>query len=113
MVRQGSQEAAEFYESIFKNSKIKDTTTLHDTPSGSVDIVTIELSGQEFTLISAGPLFKFTPAVSFLVACDTKEEVEALWAKLSEGGTALMELVNTRSAKNMDGRRTGTVFRGR
>src|SRR5688572_32436877 len=88
-----AKEAAEFYASIFKNSKIKDTTTLHETPSGSVDIVTIELSGQEFTLISAGPLFKLTPAVSFLVACATKEEVEALWAKLSQGGMALMKLV--------------------
>jgi predicted 3-demethylubiquinone-9 3-methyltransferase (glyoxalase superfamily) len=57
-----------------------------------VDIVTIELCGQEFTLISAGPLFKFNPAVSFLVACSAKEEVEALWAKLSKGGMALMEL---------------------
>jgi len=87
-----AKEAAEFYTSIFKNSKVKETTTLHNTPSGSVDILTIQLSGQEFTLISAGPLFKFTPAVSFLVACATKEEVEALWAKLSKGGMALMEL---------------------
>jgi len=44
-----------------------------------VDLLTIELSGQEFRLLGAGPLFKFTPAVSFLVACDTKEEVDALW----------------------------------
>ncbi len=87
-----AKEAAEFYTSVFENSKIKDTTTLHNTPSGSVDIVTIELSGQEFTLISAGPLFKFNPSVSFLVACKTKDEVDALWEKLSEGGAALMEL---------------------
>jgi predicted 3-demethylubiquinone-9 3-methyltransferase (glyoxalase superfamily) len=57
-----------------------------------VDIVTVELSGQEFTLISAGPLFKFTPAVSFLIACDTKKEAESLWGRLSKGGQALMEL---------------------
>lgn len=57
-----------------------------------MDIVTIELSGQEFTLLSAGPLFKFTPAVSFLVACNTKEEVDALWGELSKGRSALMEL---------------------
>ncbi len=87
-----AKEAAEFYTSIFKDSKIKNTTTLHNTPSGSVDVVTIELYGQEFTLISAGPLFKFNPSVSFLVACNTKEEVDALWEKLSEGGSALMEL---------------------
>ena len=87
-----AREAAEFYTSVFENSKIKGTTTLHNTPSGSVDIVTIELSGQEFTLLSAGPLFKFNPSVSFLVACKTKDEVDTLWEKLSEGGVALMEL---------------------
>src|SRR5712692_539633 len=87
-----AKEAAEFYTSVFENSKIKGMTMLHSTPSGSVDMVTIELSGQEFTLISAGPLFKFNPSVSFLVVCKTKDEVDALWEKLSEGGTALMEL---------------------
>ncbi len=87
-----AREAAEFYISIFKDSEIKNTTTLHNTPSGSVDVVTIELYGQQFTLISAGPLFKFNPSVSFLVACNTKEEVDALWENLSEGGSALMEL---------------------
>ena len=87
-----AKEAAEFYTSVFENSKIKDTTTLHNTPSGSVDMVTIELSGQDFTLLSAGPLFKFNPSVSFLVACQTKDEVDALWEKLSVGGAALMEL---------------------
>jgi len=87
-----AKQAAEFYTSIFRNSGIKNTTTLHDTPSGSVDIVTIEILGQEFTLLSAGPLFKFTPAVSFLVACKTKEEVDDLWNKLSKQGTPLMEL---------------------
>jgi predicted 3-demethylubiquinone-9 3-methyltransferase (glyoxalase superfamily) len=88
-----SQEAAELYTSAFQNdSRIKDMTTLHNTPSGSVEILTIDLCGQEFTLLSAGPLFKFTPAVSFLVACSTKEEADALWEKLSEAGTVLMEL---------------------
>ena len=87
-----AKEAAAFYTSFFENSKIKDTTTLHNTPSGSVDMVTIELSGQDFTLLSAGPLFKFNPSVSFLVACQTKDEVDALWEKLSVGGAALMEL---------------------
>jgi len=87
-----AKEAAEFYVSIFKDSKVKNITTIHDTPSGDADIVDIELSGEAFTLISAGPYFKFTPAVSFLVACDTKEEVDALWKKLFDGGSALMEL---------------------
>jgi len=85
-------EAAKFYTSVFKNSKIKNVTTLHNTPSGTVEIFTIELLSQEFTLISAGPLFKFNPSVSFLVVCSTKEEVDELWGNLSNGGMALMEL---------------------
>ena len=85
-------EAARFYTSIFKNSKIKNMTTLHNTPSGTVEIYTVQLLGQEFTLISAGPYFKFTPAVSFFVGYSTKEEVDALWKNLLEGGSALMEL---------------------
>jgi len=87
-----AKEAAALYTSIFKDSKIKNTATLHNTPSGTVDLLSIELLGQEFRLINAGPLFKFTPAVSFLVACDTKEEVEALWNELAKGGSALIEL---------------------
>lgn len=87
-----AEEAANFYTSIFKNSKIKNVTTLHNTPSGTVEIFTIELLGQEFTLISAGPLFKFNPSVSFLVVCNAKEEVDELWGNLSNGGMALMEL---------------------
>ena len=86
-------EAAKFYTSVFKeDSKITNTTALHDTPSGTVEVVTIDLLGQEFVLFSAGPLFKFTPAVSFLVACKTKEEVDALWKHLSIGGKTVMEL---------------------
>jgi predicted 3-demethylubiquinone-9 3-methyltransferase (glyoxalase superfamily) len=87
-----AKEAADLYTSIFKNSKIKSMSTLRDTPSGTVDLLAIELLGQEFRMISAGPLFKFTPAVSFLVACDTKAEVDSLWKELSKGGSALMEL---------------------
>lgn len=85
-------EAARFYASVFKNSKIKNMTTLHNTPSGTVEIFTVQLLGQEFTLISAGPYFKFTPAVSFFVGYSTKEEVDAIWKNLLEGGSALMEL---------------------
>lgn len=87
-----AKEAANFYISVFKDSIIYNTTTLHNTPSGTVDVVTIELLGQEFTLISAGPLFKFNPSISFLVACETEDEVDSLWERLSEGGSALMEL---------------------
>lgn len=60
-----AKEAGAFYTSLFEDSRVTNTAVLHDTPSGSVDIVTIELAGHEFTLLSAGPLFQFTPAISF------------------------------------------------
>jgi predicted 3-demethylubiquinone-9 3-methyltransferase (glyoxalase superfamily) len=97
----------------FSGFKIKNKATLHNTPSGTVDLLTIELLGQEFRLINAGPLFKFTPAVSFLVACDTKDEVDALWNELSKGGRRLWNSANIHSARDMDGHRTDTAFRGR
>jgi predicted 3-demethylubiquinone-9 3-methyltransferase (glyoxalase superfamily) len=87
-----AKEAAEFYISTFSDSQITNLTTLYDTPSGDCDVVSFELLGQPFMAISAGPLFKFTPAVSFLVACRTKDEADALWNPLSEGGSALMPL---------------------
>ena len=87
-----AREAGRLYTSLFKGSKVKDTTTLEGTPSGAVDIVTVDLAGQEFTLLSAGPLFKFTPAVSFLVACRTTGEADELWKVLEKGGSALMDL---------------------
>jgi predicted 3-demethylubiquinone-9 3-methyltransferase (glyoxalase superfamily) len=87
-----AKEAAGLYTSTFMDSAIKSTATLRHTPSGTVDLLTLELLGQEFRLISAGPLFKFTPAVSFLVACHTKQEVDGLWSELSNGGSALMAL---------------------
>jgi predicted 3-demethylubiquinone-9 3-methyltransferase (glyoxalase superfamily) len=85
-------EAADFYVSTFPNSKVKSTTVLHNTPSDSVDIVTFELLGLEFQAISAGPLFKFNPSVSFHVTCKTIAEVDEIWKKLSQGGQVLMEL---------------------
>jgi predicted 3-demethylubiquinone-9 3-methyltransferase (glyoxalase superfamily) len=85
-------EAADFYCTTFSDSKVTNVTTLYDTPSGDTDIVSFELLGQPFMAISAGPLFMFTPAVSFLVSCTTREQVDGLWARLSEGGTALMPL---------------------
>lgn len=92
-------EAAAFYTAAFAalgeaegRSRVTSASRIHGTPSGTVDILTIELLGQRFMLISAGPYFKFTPAVSFLAACRTREEVRGLWDKLSAGGTPLMEL---------------------
>src|SRR5689334_16893740 len=85
-------EAASFYMSLFDHSRIKNKSVLHDTPSGSVELVAAEIAGQDFRMISAGPFFKFTPAISFLVACDSAEEVDALWRQLSPGGSVRMEL---------------------
>jgi predicted 3-demethylubiquinone-9 3-methyltransferase (glyoxalase superfamily) len=76
-------EAAEFYCSVFPDSRVLNVTTLHDTPSGLVDVVDFELSGQFFQAISAGPLFKFNEAVSFVVRCDSQEEIDHFWGKLS------------------------------
>lgn len=94
-----SKQAAEFYTSAFgNNSKITNITTLHDTPSGDTDIVSFELSSQPFMAISAGPLFQFNPSVSFMVNFDpsrdenARKNLDALWEKLSAGGTALMPL---------------------
>jgi predicted 3-demethylubiquinone-9 3-methyltransferase (glyoxalase superfamily) len=91
--------AAEFYASIFPDSRVTNITTLqHNTPSGDTDVVSFELWGQKFMAISAGPLFKFNPSVSFFVNFDPSREenarkkLDAMWEKLSEGGTALMPL---------------------
>ena len=81
-----AKEAAEFYISIFKDSRIKNVSTLNGTPSGTVEIVTFELFGQEFMAISAGPFFKFNESISFVVHCDTQEEIDFYWEKLTSDG---------------------------
>jgi predicted 3-demethylubiquinone-9 3-methyltransferase (glyoxalase superfamily) len=78
-----AKEAAEFYTSIFPDSKITNITTLHGTPSGDADIVSFELAGQPFMAISAGPVFKFNEAISLMVYCETQEEIDYYWGKLS------------------------------
>ena len=83
MVRQRSKGGGRVLSSIFPNSKITNVTTIHDTPSGDCDIVSFELSGQQFMAISAGPLFKFNESISFMVYCDTQEEIDYYWEKLS------------------------------
>jgi len=93
-----AQEAAEFYTSLFTNSKVTSTKTITGTPSGDTDIVTFELRGQPFMAISAGPLFRFNPSVSFIVNFDpsrekdAKENIDVVWEKLLQGGTVLMPL---------------------
>ena len=78
-----AKEAAEFYVSVFPESKINNITTLHDTPSGDCDVVSFELSGEPFMAISAGPIFKFNEVISFIVNCDPQEEIDYYWGKLS------------------------------
>ena len=85
-----AKEAAELYTSLFENSKVKNITTITDTPSGDCDVVTFDLAGQEFMAISAGPYFKLNPSISFFVVFDNEKEIEAVWNKLVYGGKVLM-----------------------
>jgi predicted 3-demethylubiquinone-9 3-methyltransferase (glyoxalase superfamily) len=84
-----AEEAAKFYVSVFKNSKILNTTRYGDVgpgPKGTVMTVDFELDGERFTGLNGGPQFKFTEAISLVVHCKTQEEVDYFWEKLSEGG---------------------------
>ena len=84
-----AEEAANFYISIFKNSKMGKVSRYGDAgpgPKGSVMSVTFQIEGQEFFALNGGPQFKFTPAISFFVNCETQQEVDDLWEKLSAGG---------------------------
>jgi predicted 3-demethylubiquinone-9 3-methyltransferase (glyoxalase superfamily) len=88
-----AEEAARFYVSIFKNSRIASIARYDDEaakasgrPKGSVMTVAFELDGQNFTALNGGPLFKFTEAISLVVNCETQEEVDHFWEKLSAGG---------------------------
>jgi predicted 3-demethylubiquinone-9 3-methyltransferase (glyoxalase superfamily) len=84
-----AEEAMNFYVSIFKNSKIGSVMRYGDAgpgPKGSVMTASFELEGQQFTALNGGPHFKFTEAISFVVSCETQEEVNELWDKLSGGG---------------------------
>jgi predicted 3-demethylubiquinone-9 3-methyltransferase (glyoxalase superfamily) len=87
-----AKEAAELYVSAIANSRVMSIRTIHGTPSGDCDIVSFELAGQPFMAISAGPIFKFNPSVSFLVNCKTVAELDALWQKLSPGGKVHLPL---------------------
>ncbi|HEV2956583.1 MAG TPA: VOC family protein [Xanthobacteraceae bacterium] len=84
-----AEEAAKFYTSIFKDSKITKVTRYGEAgpgPKGSAMSVTFQLEGQEFFALNGGPQFTFSPAISFFVNCETQGEVDALWDKLSAGG---------------------------
>ena len=84
-----AEEAANFYISLFKNSRIGAVSRYGDAgpgPKGSVMVVTFELEGQEFMALNGGPVYQLTPAISLMVNCETQQEVDHLWEKLSEGG---------------------------
>jgi predicted 3-demethylubiquinone-9 3-methyltransferase (glyoxalase superfamily) len=84
-----AEEAMHHYVSIFRNSRALGVTRYGDAgpgPKGSVMIAAFELEGQRFTALNGGPHFKFTEAVSFVVNCETQEEVDRLWDRLGEGG---------------------------
>jgi predicted 3-demethylubiquinone-9 3-methyltransferase (glyoxalase superfamily) len=84
-----AEEAMNFYTSIFKSSKVGRVSRYGDAgpgPKGSVMSATFQIEGQEFMALNGGPLFQFTPAISFFVNCETQQEVDELWEKLSEGG---------------------------
>jgi predicted 3-demethylubiquinone-9 3-methyltransferase (glyoxalase superfamily) len=84
-----AEEAANFYTSIFKDSKILNIARYGEAgpgPKGSVMLVTFQLEGQEFMALNGGPHYKFTPAISLFVHCQTQAEVDDLWSKLTAGG---------------------------
>src|SRR3989338_3035722 len=93
-----AKEAALWYVSLFPGSKITNLTTIRNTPSGDCDVVSFSLAGYSFMAISAGPLFTFNPSISFILNFDPGKDaaaeanLDALWAKLAEGGSALMPL---------------------
>jgi predicted 3-demethylubiquinone-9 3-methyltransferase (glyoxalase superfamily) len=84
-----AEEAMKFYTSILKNSKVESVRRYGEAgpgPKGSVMSATFQLEGETFTALNGGPQFNFTPAISFFVNCETQEEVDHLWEKLSERG---------------------------
>ncbi len=85
-----AKEATALYVSLFENSKVKNVTTITDTPSGDSDIVSFKLSGLDFMAISAGPYFKLNPSISLFVVFDNEAEIDMVWNKLVEGAKVLM-----------------------
>jgi predicted 3-demethylubiquinone-9 3-methyltransferase (glyoxalase superfamily) len=88
-----AEEAVNFYVSIFKNSEITGITRYGEAgsevagrPKGTIMTIAFQIEGQEFVALNGGPVFTFSPAISFVVNCETQEEVDQLWEKLSEGG---------------------------
>lgn len=93
-----AKEAAEFYVSLFPDSRVTNVTTIKDTPSGDTESVSFKLGGQDFMAISAGPFFKLNPSISFMVSFDPQQDKNAgkkldeVWSRLADGGSVLMPL---------------------
>ena len=104
-----AEDAAKFYVSIFKNSKILKTTRYGDEaagktgrPKGSVMTVEFTLHGVDFVALNGGPMFKFTEAISFSVNCETQDEIDYFWEKLSADGGSIPKAFGTGSKTNSD-----------
>ena len=81
-----AREAAEFYVSVFPNSRILSDSEISSGPAEGGGLVEFEIDGQKFGAVDGGPMFKFTPAISFVISCDSQEEIDYFWDRLSEDG---------------------------
>jgi len=87
-----AEEAVNFYTSIFSDSKILSVSRSGEAgpgPAGQILVMTFQLEGQQFMALNGGPAHQFTPAISLMVSCDTQEEIDRLWDRLSEGGKSM------------------------
>jgi len=81
-----AKQAADFYTAAFRNSRILSVSQLSSGPTEGVSIISFELDGQAFTALDGGPMFQFSPAISFVVNCHSQDEIDHFWERLSEGG---------------------------
>jgi len=109
-----AEEGANFYVSVFKNSKVKQITHYagEEFPEkrGQVMTVSFELNGEEFTALNGGPEFKFTEAVSFVINCDTQEEIDYYWEKLTADGGKELEWLGRGQVRALLAGSAGKVF---
>lgn len=80
------KEIADFYTSVFPDAKVRSNGSLSDTPSGEVEMATMEIFGQELSMMTAGPMFKFNEAISFVITCEDQKEIDYYWNALTNNG---------------------------
>ena len=80
------KEITNFYLSVFPDAKVRSNNNLSDTPSGEVEMATMEIFGQELNLMTAGPMFKFNESISFVITCDNQQEIDYYWDALTKNG---------------------------